>query len=121
MSIAFWLIAGLNTLLYLGFGGIKMVRSKSDLQAAGMGWTENVSPPIIKLIGFAEILGAVGLVLPIALHTAEILSPIAGACLAILMAGAVIIHRRRKESITFQLILTAFAVAATVLAAAMAF
>ena len=121
MSIAFWLVAGLNTLLYLGFGGIKLVRSKSALQAAGMGWTENVSPPIIKLIGLAEILGAVGLVLPIALHTAETLSPIAGACLAILMAGAVIIHRRRKESITFQLILTAFAVAATVLAAAMAF
>lgn len=120
MTIAFWVVAGLNALLLLGFGGMKLVSPKSALHAAGMGWTKNVSPLTIKLIGLAEILGAVGLVLPIALHTAETLSPIAGACLAILMAGAVVIHRRRRESSTFQLILTAFAVAATVLAAAMA-
>ena len=120
MSIAFWLVAGLNALLYLGFGGMKLVRSKSALHAAGMGWTENVSARTIKLIGLAEILGAAGLVLPIALQTAEPLSPVAGACLAILMAGAVFIHWRRKESSAFQLVLTAFAVAATVLAAAVA-
>lgn len=120
MSIAFWVVAGLNALMYLGFGGMKLARSQSALQAAGMGWTENVSPTTIKLIGLAEILGAAGLVLPIALHAAEILSPVAGACLTILMAGAVITHRRRKEPSTFQLVLTAFALAATVLAAAMA-
>lgn len=121
MTIGFWVVAGLNALLYLGFGGIKLARSKSALQAAGMGWTEAVSPATIKLIGLAEILGAVGLILPIALGTAEILGPLAGACLTILMAGAAVTHRRRNEPSALQIVLTAFALAATVLAAIVAF
>ena len=121
MTIAFWVVAGLNALLYLGFGSMKLARSRSALHAAGMGWTETVSPATIKLIGVAEMLGAAGLILPIALGTAEILSPLAGACLTILMAGAIITHRRRDEPSTFQIALTAFALAAAVLAAIVAF
>lgn len=121
MTIGFWVVAGLNALLYLGFGGMKLARSKSALQAAGMGWTESVSPATIKLIGLAEILGAVGLILPIALGIAEVVSPLAGFCLTILMGGAVITHHRRNEPSTFQSALTAFALAATVLAAVVAF
>lgn len=121
MTIAFWVVAGLNALLYLGSGAMKLVRPRSALQAAGMGWTDTVSAPAIKLIGLAEVCGAVGLILPVALGIAEILSPIAGACLTVLMAGAVVTHRRRSEPVTFQIILTAVALAATVLAAVMTF
>jgi hypothetical protein len=121
MTIAFWIVAGINALLYLGFGGMKLARSKSDLLASGMGWTENVSPTLIRLVGVAEVLGAVGLIMPIALGITPILSPIAGACLTIVMAGAVIIHLRRREPIIFQAGLAAFTLAATVLAALVAF
>ncbi|GLY32214.1 DoxX family protein [Kineosporia sp. NBRC 101731] len=116
MIIVFWVVAGLMALMYLAAGTMKVVRPKPALQAAGMGWTEEVSEPGIKLIGLAEILGALGLLLPVATGIFEILSPIAGACLTVLMAGAVVVHHRRGEPVAFQVALTVLTLAATGLA-----
>jgi hypothetical protein len=120
MTIAFWIVADLTALMYFGAGAMKVVRPRPALQAAGMGWTENFSASGIKLIGLAEVLGALGLILPIATGILEILSPLAGACLTVLMAGAVIIHRRRDEPVGVQIALTTLSLAATVLALALA-
>lgn len=117
MITAFWIVAGLVALVYLGAGATKVVRPQPALQAAGMGWTENVPAPAIKLLGVAEVLGAAGLLLPLILDIATPLSPIAGACLTVLMAGAVVVHRRRGEPSGVQVGLTALTLAATVLAA----
>ena len=51
----------------------------------------------VTLLGLAEVLGAAGLVLPGVLHILPVLTPIAGICLAILMAGAVKVHLALKE------------------------
>lgn len=117
MTIAFWVVVGLVALVYFGAGAMKIVRPRAALRAAGMGWTETVSPPAIKLIGLAEVVGAVGLLVPVALSVAELLSPIAGSCLTLLMVGAVVVHRRRREPAGFQVALTAVTLGATVLAA----
>jgi DoxX-like family len=116
MTVAFWVIAGLTALMYLAAGIMKLARSKSALLAAGMGWTQNVPEFGIKLIGLAEVLGALGLVLPIATGILRPLSPIAGACLAALMAGAVVVHHRRNESVAFQVALTVLTLVATAFA-----
>jgi hypothetical protein len=50
------------------------------------------------LIGLAEILGAIGLVVPAAVHIAPILVPLAAVGLALVMAGAAVVHARRKEA-----------------------
>ena len=55
-------------------------------------------PTTIRLIGLAEILGAIGLVLPAAVHIAPILVPLAAVGLALVMAGAAAVHARRKEA-----------------------
>jgi uncharacterized membrane protein len=52
----------------------------------------------LRLIGLAEILGAIGLVLPAAVHIAPILVPLAAVGLALVMAGAAAVHARRKEA-----------------------
>ena len=52
---------------------------------------------MLKFIGCAEIAGAIGLILPGALGVATWLIPTAAIGLAIVMAGAVITHGRRKE------------------------
>jgi hypothetical protein len=41
--------------------------------------------------------GAVGLILPGAVHIAPVLVPLAATCIAVVMAGAVLVHLRRKE------------------------
>jgi hypothetical protein len=51
----------------------------------------------IKLLGAAEVAGAVGLVAPRATGIAPALTPIAALCVAALMAGAVRTHRRLGE------------------------
>lgn len=115
MLIALWIINGLLALAFLGAGAMKAFKSKEALAAAGMAWTEPFSPGAIKAIGVAEILGAIGLVLPLLTDIAPILSPIAATALAITMAGAVVVHVRRKESATPALALGVLSVVSAVL------
>lgn len=117
MTIAYWIVAGLLALAFLFAGLTKVVRPKESLAAsgAGMGWTDDFTPVQVKLIGTAEVLGALGLILPRALGIAPVLSPIAAVCLAVVMIGAVATHVRRKENFVPPLSLGVCAVAAAVL------
>ena len=65
---------------------------------SGQGWAQDFSPTSIRLIGLAEIPGAIGLVLAAAVHIAPILVSLAAAGLALVMAGAAVVHARRKEA-----------------------
>jgi DoxX-like protein/aromatic ring hydroxylase-like protein len=53
----------------------------------------------IKLLGLAEVAGAVGLVAPRATGILPALTPLAAECVAVLMAGAARRHRRLAEGI----------------------
>ncbi|HWS50633.1 MAG TPA: DoxX family protein [Microbacterium sp.] len=111
MLIAFWIVAGLAALVFLAAGLMKLAQPKEKLQT-NMGWVEDFSGTSVKLIGLAEVLGAVGLILPMATGILPILSPIAGVALAVLMIGAAITHIRRKEpAIPFALAILAAAAA----------
>lgn len=98
MTIALWITNALLALVFLAAGGMKLARSKAAYVEAGMAWAEDVSEGNIKLIGLAEVLGALGLILPLATGIAPVLTPIAAVGLVIVMAGAVATHVRRKES-----------------------
>jgi VIT1/CCC1 family predicted Fe2+/Mn2+ transporter len=85
---------------------------KDKLVTSGQGWAQDVSPTNIRLIGLAEILGAIGLVLPAAVHIAPIVVPLAAVGLALVMVGAVAVHTRRKETmnVVVNVVLIALAV-----------
>jgi hypothetical protein len=96
-------------------GTMKLVRSKEDLAAnPHMGWVNSVPRAQIKLLGAAEVLGAIGLVVPMATGIAPFLTPVAAACLAALMGGAVATHISRREPAA---VATAFAALTIVVAA----
>jgi DoxX-like family len=79
-------------------GVMKLAKSKAQLlENPSMGWTEDFPPPVLKLIGLAEVAGAAGLILPGALDAARWLLPAAAIGLACLMIGAGLTHLRRKE------------------------
>ena len=71
---------------------------KDKLVTSGQGWAHDFSPTSIRLIGLAEIFGAIGLILPAAMHIAPILIPLAAVGFALVMAGAAAVHARRKEA-----------------------
>ncbi|GEB94678.1 DoxX family protein [Microbacterium lacticum] len=116
MLIALWIVNIVLALLMLGAGFAKATSSKEKLaENPRMAWTEGFSPVAIRLIGIAEVLGALGLILPLATGIAPILTPIAAVGLAILMLGATVVHLRRKESVMPALPLTVLAIASAVL------
>lgn len=96
MTVALWIVNIVLALAFLAAGITKVSQPKAKL-AGAMAWVEDFSAGPVKLIGTAEIVGALGLVLPLFTGIAGILAPIAAVCLAVLMVGAVVIHVRRSE------------------------
>lgn len=100
---------------FLAAGGMKLVRPKPALASSGLHWADDFSDGTVKGIGALEVLGAVGLVLPWALSVAPVLTPLAALGLALVMAGAVVVHVRRKEQFVPPLVLGVLALAVAVL------
>jgi hypothetical protein len=60
-------------------------------------WTADVSPALVRFIGVAELAGAVGVVLPALTRILPVLTPLAAAGLALIMALAIPFHLSRGE------------------------
>jgi DoxX-like family len=97
MNLAIWIVQGLLAVMMLGAGMFKIVTPRAKL-AEKLRWAKTWTGQNVKLLGLAEVLGAAGLVLPGLLHVVPVLTPVAGICLAILMAGAVKVHVDLQES-----------------------
>ena len=115
MTIALWIINVILALVFLAAGGMHAFQSQEKLVASGMGWAGETSPGLIKTIGWLEILGAIGLIVPFATDIAPILTPLAARGLAVVMVGAVVTHARRKESVTVEAILVVAAIASAII------
>lgn len=106
MDVVLWVIAGLLAVAFLGAGGMKLATPRAKLlENPQMQWASDFSEPMVKAIGAAEVLGAIGLVVPPLVGVAPVLAPIAALCLAGVMAGAVATHVRRKEPFVVPLVL----------------
>ena len=97
MNVALWVVQGLLTAVFLLTGTAKLVLPREVLEKR-MHWAAAWPRWRIKLLGLAEVAGAVGLVVPGVMGVAPVLTPIAALCLAVLMVGAVGTHRRLGES-----------------------
>lgn len=98
MNVFLWIVAGVLAAFFLAAGLTKLTQPRAKLIAnPNMKWTEDFSAGTLKLIGTAEVLGALGLILPGAFDIAPILVPLAATGIAIIMLGAIITHARRKE------------------------
>jgi hypothetical protein len=115
LLIALWIINGFLALAFLATGFMKLFRSKSAPHTGPMAWTEDFSLGVVKLIGAAEVIGALGLILPLLTGIAPVLTPIAASALALLMFGAVSVHLRRKETPVPPLVLGIVAAVSAVL------
>ena len=112
MNTALWIVASVLAAVFAGSGLMKQFVSKDKLAASGQGWAQDYSQSNIRLIGLAEILGAIGLVLPAVVHVAPILVPLAAVGLVLVMVGAAVVHARRSEpmNVVVNLVLIALAV-----------
>ena len=111
MNVVLWIVAGVLAAAFLGAGLMKLAQPKEKLVESGMGWAGDFSPGVVKVIGALEVLGALGLILPAVFDVATVLVPIAAVGLALIMAGAIVVHARRKETpmVVINLVLLALA------------
>jgi hypothetical protein len=97
VEIAYWIVAGLLALFYVYGGGIKVVRSKEQLQPM-MGWVDTFPMPLVRTIGALEVLGALGLILPPLTGIAPWLAIAAAIGLVLVQIGGIYVHVSRGES-----------------------
>ena len=92
MNIVLWIIQSLIAIIFLGIGAFKTFGPKQKLQKISA-----TSITTTRLLGFLELPGAVGIILPFLLNIYPSLTAIAGVCLGIVMGGAIILHLQKKE------------------------
>lgn len=97
MNIVLWIVAALLAVAFLLSGLMKVTRPAPKLVEMGMGWVDDMPLGLVRFIGAAEILAAIGLILPPLLDIAPILAPLAATGLVVIMIGAIITHTRRKD------------------------
>ena len=97
MNIALWIASGLLAFAMVAAGGAKLAIPRANLLEK-MKWAESWSDGRFKLLGLAELLGGVGLIVPYVTGILPILTPVAAFCVVVLMAGAVKTHVDLKES-----------------------
>ena len=97
MNIALWIVQGLLAFVFGGSGVVKSTRDRKRLFDDGITWVEDFPGWAVRVIGVLEILAALGLVLPAVTGIAPVLTPMAAVGIALLMAGAGVVHFRRGE------------------------
>ena len=82
-NVPLWIVQGLLAAIFLFAGSMKLVLPVEQLAGP-------VALPglFLRFIGVAEVLGAVGLILPVLLGIRPSLTPVAAAGLVIIMIGA---------------------------------
>ncbi|MCB9433812.1 MAG: DoxX family protein [Ardenticatenaceae bacterium] len=91
-----WIVQGVLALLFLMAGFMKATQPKEKL-AERLTWVEDFSASQVKTIGVLEVLGGLGLVLPVLTGILPILTPLAAIGLVLTMIGAAYTHYRRGE------------------------
>jgi hypothetical protein len=97
MNIALWVAQVLLALTFLAVGVAKATQPIPALSQR-LPWAKDVPAPLVRFIGVAEILGAIGLILPALTGILPWLTVAAAGGLAVVMASAVIFHLMRGEA-----------------------
>ena len=95
LNVVLWSVQGFLALLFLAAGAPKLIGRGLER------WTgfSDLPRPMVVFIGFTEVLGAIGLVLPMATGVAAWLTPLAAIGLAVIVLMATGFHLRADERI----------------------
>ncbi|WP_101790104.1 DoxX family protein [Nonomuraea indica] len=97
MNIFLWILQVVLAAMF-AMSGLEKATQPRDKLIGKYPWMGDVPQAAVRFIAVPELLGAIGLIVPAATGIAPILTPLAAAGLAILMALAAAMHIRRKET-----------------------
>jgi hypothetical protein len=79
-------------------GAMKTTLSPENLVSKGMSWAGRYPAGSVKIVGWVEILGAMGLIFPQLWNIAPVLTPLSALGCAIIMLLAAIDHLKNGEN-----------------------
>lgn len=82
--------------LFVYFGFLKLILPFSEIEKR-VSWANDYSHGRLKFFGVLEILGGIGILVPHQFNIVPMATPIAATGLAMVMAGAAMVHLRRDE------------------------
>ena len=97
LHITLWIAQVILAAMFLMSGFMKLSQPIDQLSKM-LPWAAQVPEALVRFIGVAEVLGAVGLILPSLLRIQPKLTPIAAVGLALIMLFAVVFHISRGET-----------------------
>lgn len=98
MNIALWIAQGLLAAMYLMVGIMKTFQPGKVRENPQMTWAHNRQDAFIRFVGISELLGGLGLILPMLTGILPWLTPIAAAGLALIQLLAIFTeHLPKKE------------------------
>ena len=97
LHITLWIAQLLLAAMFLMSGFMKVAQPIDQLSQM-LPWTAQVPEALVRFIGIAEILGAVGLIFPSLFRIQPKLTPMAALGLAVVMLFAVFFHVSRGET-----------------------
>jgi uncharacterized membrane protein YphA (DoxX/SURF4 family) len=106
LNTILWIIQILLAILFTLFG-LMLLTTPHEKILEKVTWAKNFSPRTTKLIGLVELLGAIGLIVPMATGILPWLTPLAAIGLVLNMIGAIVTHLRYREypNVIFPIIL----------------
>ena len=96
MTVVLWILQILLALVFLASGVFKLVRSKEELLPTVPALAP-FRPVTIKAVALAEVLGAVGVVVPMLTGVAPGLVPWAALGLGCVALGAAVAHAEQRD------------------------
>lgn len=96
-AIGLWVVQVLLTLAFGAAGVMKLFMPIADISGQ-MAWAAASPEWLVRFIGFAELAGAIGMVLPAATRILPWLTPLAGLGFAVIQVLAIGVHATRGET-----------------------
>jgi putative oxidoreductase len=93
LRIALWSAQIALAIVFALAGGMKVSTAAADLAKMAPGFPL----ALLRLIGIAELAGAIGIILPALTRIAPVLTPLASSGFVIVMASAAVLHLVRGE------------------------
>jgi hypothetical protein len=113
MNVALWVVQALLAAAYL-IAGVMKSTQPLDRLGKQMPWVHHVPSELVRFIGIAEILGALGLILPLATGVLPWLTVAAAVGLILVQVLAAIFHAARNEVVSIPMNLVFLVLAAVV-------
>jgi uncharacterized membrane protein YphA (DoxX/SURF4 family) len=92
-----WALQIVAAAVFIYSGSLKSWMPKERMIATGQTGVAPYPLPVLRIVATAELVGAVGLVLPWLLGVERFLTPLAAACLIPIMIGAAAAHASLRE------------------------